>query len=362
MEQEDQARMRQAEGIAAGWLHAVRALESYPEKIDDACTIGREHQISSSAKIRSVVVSGAGGSSMPGEFAQRFASVQTITNRGFHLPRHASQSYLHIVVSYSGETEEAISSYREGIARGLKTIVVTSGGRLLKLAQEARIPVLKMPSGYESRDVFGFLVMSVLSLLENNHLLDKTFSLDTSAIRSALDEVRIQCCHNSDDPKNPARSMAEELQQHVPRILGTDGNTDVVALRWKMQINENAQQESFCGVLPDYMHAEIGPALLRRKRPEMNPSYYVLLRNRYDHLEMSRLIELVAKILERRGIPYRVLDAPGETEMAQVLAQAYFGDYVSYFLAMLNGIARPIVPREELERIKAESTSPAGDS
>jgi glucose/mannose-6-phosphate isomerase len=50
-------------------------------------------------------------------------------------------------------------------------------------------------------------------------------------------------------------------------------------------------------------------------------------RHRYD---------ITLKLLEQAGIYYHVLKGEGDNALSQMMSLVFFGDYVSYYLAMLN--------------------------
>jgi len=53
--------------------------------------------------------------------------------------------------------------------------------------------------------------------------------------------------------------------------------------------------------------------------------------------------------------PHEVVDVKGESPLAQIMSAVLFGDYVSYYLALLNGIdPSPVAAIDYLKRRLAE--------
>jgi glucose/mannose-6-phosphate isomerase len=52
---------------------------------------------------------------------------------------------------------------------------------------------------------------------------------------------------------------------------------------------------------------------------------------------MQKRYEATAKLLEKSGIEYVVLDGQGEGQLSQALGLLMLGDYTSTYLAFLNG-------------------------
>ncbi len=54
--------------------------------------------------------------------------------------------------------------------------------------------------------------------------------------------------------------------------------------------------------------------------------------------------EAVIKILEDNELPYEVIDGAGENTFTQILSLILFGDFTSYYLAILNRVDPTPVP------------------
>ncbi len=48
--------------------------------------------------------------------------------------------------------------------------------------------------------------------------------------------------------------------------------------------------------------------------------------------------QITAEVLQQQGIHYEIIDSQGKTELSQMMGLIYLGDWVSYYLAMLNEI------------------------
>jgi hypothetical protein len=57
-------------------------------------------------------------------------------SRSYTLPEYVSSKSLVIVSSYSGNTEEAVSSFEDAVQKGANIVVMSAGGQLAKLAEE----------------------------------------------------------------------------------------------------------------------------------------------------------------------------------------------------------------------------------
>ena len=64
----------------------------------------------------------------------------------------------------------------------------------------------------------------------------------------------------------------------------------------------------------------------------------VLLRSALFHPRILLRYEATAELLARAGINHELVEATGKTALAHVLSLVLFGDYVSFYLAILNRV------------------------
>jgi glucose/mannose-6-phosphate isomerase len=308
-------------------------LETFPEQCEVAVQLGERFKISGIEAVEKVVICGMGGSAMAGELAQRFARIPLFVNRNYRLPSFVDRATLLVAASYSGNTDETVSSLAEGLKRKLPIVCVSSGGRIETFAKKHFLPFLSIPTGYQPRMAMGYLALPLLVLLRRLDLVKELDSL--GAVVSQLKSVRSQCGWKVRTEGNLAKELAKKACHKVPLIYGTVGNTDLVAMRWKTQINENAKQAAFWNVFPELSHNEISSFT----KPDLLAGFFpMLLRNAYDGEENVTRIRLMEALFEQRSIPHSEVHAEGKTELAQIFSQIYFGDYLSFYLALLNQV------------------------
>jgi glucose/mannose-6-phosphate isomerase len=88
--------------------------------------------------------------------------------------------------------------------------------------------------------------------------------------------------------------------------------------------------------------------------------FVVLLRSALFSLRCRLHYEAAVELLTRSGISHEVVEARGETALAQVISLVLFGDYVSFYLAILNetdptALAAVDFVKGYLSRFKASS-------
>lgn len=319
----------------------LQALRDFPEQIERA--LGLSCRVPNGVQgFKNAVVLGMGGSAIAGDLLARFATVPVVTVRDYGLPSWVSTDTLLIAISYSGETEETLSAFREGLRRTRRAVALTTGGALASLCEEWEIPWIPVPPGLQPRAALAFLLFPLLGCFSRLGYLQG----NPSAVATSLRRLREACAPEQDE--NAAQSLAQALFEKVPVVYGT-GVTAPVAYRWKTQINENAKQPAYWAELPELCHNEIvGYELAGRVFAQ---GVVIFLRTSFDHPRVAKRVEILKEVLSSRGLAFLEVWGEGEDALSQALWLLYFGDWVSFYLALLNGVdPTPVRPIQELKR------------
>ncbi len=332
-----------------GYDHSrmIDTIDSFDNQCTEAINAGQGFGFSPQEQIDKVVVCGMGGSAMAGDIAQRFAKIPLVVNRSYRLPDFVDRHTLLIAISYSGNTAETLSCLNQGIDKELQTLCISSGGKMKSIAQDHGLAFLEVPSGYQPRAATGYLAMPLLTILSKHNLCQQLGAWNH--LHTGLASIKDKCTDSVPLENNPAKKLARILYGHVPIIYGTAGNTDLVAMRFKTQINENSKQPAYWNAFSELNHNEI----LALVRSDLLPNQHIiLLKNNCDHLENKARMEIMESLFLEHGVAYSNIVAEGHTQLAQILGQIYFGDYVSYYLALANKLDP--TPVELIEKFKID--------
>lgn len=324
----------------------LQALREFPEQVERA--LGLACRIPNGIQgFKNAVVLGMGGSAIAGDLLARFSTVPVVTVRDYGIPRWINADTLLIAISYSGETEETLSAFREGLRRTRKAVALTTGGALAALCEEEEIPWVPVPPGFQPRAALAFLLFPLLGSFARFGYVRE----DLAAVAKILRKLRDASMPAKDE--NVAQVLAQKLWGKVPVIYGA-GVTIPVAYRWKTQINENAKQPGYWAELPELCHNEIVGYELAGK--VFGAGTVVFLRTSFDHPRVAKRVEILKDSLSRRGLPFLEVWGEGESPLVQALWLLYLGDWVSFYLALLNGVdPTPVNPIQELKRRLKES-------
>ncbi|MGQ9602235.1 MAG: bifunctional phosphoglucose/phosphomannose isomerase [Candidatus Bipolaricaulia bacterium] len=323
----------------------LAALEGFPAQCARAIELEEEPPLSPDFK--RLIIAGMGGSGIAGELLARLVElpVPVSVHHGYGLPA-VDREALVVAISYSGDTEETLSSVEQALQARAKLLCLSSGGELERLARERALPFIKVPGGLQPRAALGYLLLPLLSLLDR--LGYRQLRDELARLPGSLSKLKGQWQASSPGEGNRAKRLARGLYRRIPLIYGVEGATEAVALRWKTQFNENSKQPAFWNAVPELCHNE----LVGFEAAGLMPNTKVLfLRSGLDHPRNRVRIDLLKELLAARGVEHEEVWAEGEGRLAQLFSLIYLGDFVSFYLAMLNGVdPSPVRPISELKR------------
>ncbi len=284
-----------------------------------------------------LVVCGMGGSAIGADLVLACLpglSVPAAVVRGYELPEWVGPDTLVIVVSYSGQTEEALACAAQARARSCVPVCVSSGGSLGAYAEAERLPLVLVPGGGQPRAAVGSLSMPLLATLEASGLTyDHTSEVVAAAAQLETDSALLG--PDSADDDNPAKVLARKLDERLVVVYGA-GPTVPVARRWKGQVNENAKAPAFFNELPELDHNEL---MGWTSLPHITASTFALfLTDESAGERLLRRAELTAREYEALGVATEVVAARGSSRLARLFSLVQLGDYASCYLALLYGV------------------------
>ncbi|MDD4334233.1 MAG: bifunctional phosphoglucose/phosphomannose isomerase [Desulfotomaculaceae bacterium] len=317
--------MAALEGLSAQCSYAV-------------CNILKDVELPNIEAISNIVVTGLGGSAIGGDLLRVYTAdkipVPVTVNRDYFLPKFVGPDTLVFAVSYSGNTEETLSAYEEARAGGASVMAITTGGKLAAMALRDGVPLAKIPTGCAPRAATGYLFIPTLGILQRLGLLpDLTGEINDMA--SYIKELHKKIGPESPREENVSKQVAHKLYKKIPVIWGTTGITEVVAQRWKGQINENAKAPAYWNVFPELNHNEI--VGFEYPREILNNIHVIILRDERDHLRVQKRIEITKGIIGNVVDGFTEVWASGDGDLAKLFSLIYTGDYASLYLAALYG-------------------------
>ena len=287
------------------------------------------------ADVRNVTVSGMGGSAIGGEIASALLAdelaVPMVVHRDYGLPKYVGRDSLVIASSYSGNTEETLAAFDVAQRRGAKVLILTTGGRIAELGRAAGYPIVTFSYKAQPRAALGYSLGLVLGcLVKLGFVRDLSADIDGALADLAKLEERV----HEGGKSNDAKRLAVDLYGRVPFAYGA-GVMGVMARRVKGQWNENAKNWSAFDVMSELNHnAVVGFPNPAGARDLLT---VLLLRSDRDNPRHKIRFDVTKDLLDRAGIPSVTLKFSGQNMLSEVLQMTMFTDYVTFYLALLNG-------------------------
>lgn len=288
-----------------------------------------------------IIVSGMGGSALHGEVLKSLLTgtkIRVTVSKDYKIPEWASKKTLVFATSYSGNTEEALYSYRDAVKKGCQIVAMASGGKLEELAKKQGTTFIKLPKpfeGFQPRAGLGYLFFAMLGVLENSRLIpDMTKDIDKTI--KALQVGRY---------KDKAMDLAEHIAGRVP-IIYTSQKLAAAGYKWKIAFNENAKTHAFCNVYPEQNHNEINAYI------NVSAHFHVImLSNDDDHLQVRKRMKITKALYKKKDFPVTEIAIKGDSLLTKIFSAIMIGDLVAYYVAIKYATdPTPVAMVEDLKK------------
>ncbi|MCM8764530.1 MAG: SIS domain-containing protein, partial [Candidatus Omnitrophica bacterium] len=181
-----------------------------------------------------IVCAGMGGSAIAGDIlkqmVERHCSLPFIVHRNYGLPDYVNDRSLVFAVSYSGDTEETLSAFKEAMKRNASVVSLSSGGQLEKLSNESGVLHIKIPAGQPPRCSLGYIFFPLANLLRKlGHM--KRINVGKIA------EIAKTCAnfYGVESKENKAKEFAKIMRGKIV-VLYSGDILFPAAMRWKTQM------------------------------------------------------------------------------------------------------------------------------
>ncbi|MFA5866552.1 MAG: bifunctional phosphoglucose/phosphomannose isomerase [Actinomycetota bacterium] len=327
---------------------------AFPAQCREAVSLAESFDFGKlSGDVSSIVTLGMGGSGIGGDIVKALlepkSKVPVNVCKGYSLPAFVGPDTLVFAISYSGGTEETLTTLQRAADVGSKIIAVTSDGSLEKEAKKRGFPVIKVPGGLQPRAALGYLSLTVVVVLEKLGFIEDV----RADIEETLGILEMMSEHMSPDSpagNNIAKQLAGRLYEKMPVVYGSEGTPAVAALRWKCQFNENSKVPAFWHQFPELNHNEI--VGWQELGEVAKRCCLITLRSPGENPRTRKRVEISLPLLE--GVVGESLQvwSEGDSELARLYSLIYLGDFTSVYLAILNGVDPTPVERIQLLKKK----------
>jgi glucose/mannose-6-phosphate isomerase len=333
-------------------------LEKLPNQIIESIKIVESYNLDKLFKVNNIIFSGMGGSAIVGDFItvllRNKFNIPIFVNRCNTIPKWANKNTLVICLSYSGNTEETIKSFKHAYQKKCKIVTISSGGKLKEYSHNRGINHISIPSGYIPRSAIVYFLFTSIKILEKSGLLNNTLKIDIEDILETAELVIKENNMHIPEEDNPTKIIAKKIFNSIPQIYGWD-IYEPIARRWSTQFNENSKIIAKYDFISESNHNDI---VGWSQNPEVSKNFScILFRDKnLESIYVSTRLNFMKVLYSDLTKNFIEIDVKGKNLISKMIYATYFGDYLSCYLAILREIDPTPVPiidelKEKIELI-----------
>lgn len=297
---------------------------SFPKQFSIGLERGKDVKVI--GDFNQIIFCGMGGSALPAAILKMLRNfyewpIAIKIHRSYGLPARVSPRALVFVVSYSGNTEEAISSYEIGKKRNLNTIVITTGGRLAELCKKNKTPWVKIPSKekIQPRQSVGYQFSAITKVLSNSNII-KDLDEEIAEIDKKLKSKTLE---------KQGKELAQKIKDRIPVIYASDKFKELAQI-WKINFNENPKSPAFWNYFPEVNHNE-----MEGMSHTAHPFYILILKDDNDNSRIKKRMDVTAKLLKEKGLKVDIIKLPKDKNLLiKIFSNYILSQWTSYYLAL----------------------------
>lgn len=253
--------------------------------------------------------------------------------RNYAVPEYVGEQTLFISSSYSGNTEETLEALSHAEEKGAQIVVIAAGGKLADRAREKGYPLYEIPSGVQPRMATFYFLNAFVKILAPLGLTVQ----DTGELANVGEWLKGEIASwEATIPvkDNLAKQIAQELMGKTVIMYGGP-LLFPAANKWKICMNENAKNTAWVYQYPEFNHNEfIGWS----SHPVDKPFAVVEIRSNLEHPRVQKRFTVSERLLSGKRPAPIVVEPKGESLLQQLVWAITLGDFVSIYLALLNGV------------------------
>jgi len=300
----------------------------WPDLVERALSDWGAYRVS--GDLRLTAVAGMGGSGIVGDYLKRLSDIHgglpVAVYKTHTPPRYITSRDLVVVISYSGNTLEAIEFLSRVSGRTPHVVTLSSGGLLEEISRSKGYIHIGLPPGLTPRASLPSMLTEVLGLLDaSNYTV-----IPKNIVEKAVEALREKLPGILAEAQRIANFISETsglliIAAHYPY--------DVLATRGKNEFCENSKIPVKVEVAPEWMHNDI----VGWEKPPSG-KYTVLALADVDDPIGVKLVSYMSEIYSRLGYPTYRVDLHGDSFLEKLLYGSLLLGLASVELAYVRGV------------------------
>lgn len=309
-------------------MNMKELIRNFPDQLAESIQISENYQLKLEQPVTNCVICGLGGSGIGGELVKQWvrnsASIPVEVCHSYILPGYVNQSTLVIACSYSGNTEETLTTVQQALEQSAAIVAISGGGKLQEIAQKEGFHFIQVPGGLPPRAALAYPLVQLASIFTqlgfSNAPIKERIASSIDLLRSREDEIV---------------ELAKKLLQQASGkqlLFYSEDQFSPVLLRACQQMNENGKELANYNIIPEMNHNEIvGWANSKTNL------FVVIVRSSLEHLRNKQRLDITAALIREKAANMDVT-ASGKDLVEQSLYLIHLFDWLSYFMAEEKGI------------------------
>lgn len=303
----------------------IKFISKFTQQLEEAFDIGKKSSLNKTNKtLENVIICGLGGSGIGGVIAsqviENYSNIPVIVHNTYSLPKFVGENTLVIISSYSGDTEETISSLEEALKRNAEIACISSGGKVTKIAVKNNLNLIPVPVGNPPRAMLTYSLTQLFFILNNYELIydefEKNLINTISLLNNEVENIKLEA------------KKITEIVKNKTILIYTDASFGGVGTRFKQQINENSKALAFSNVVPEMNHNEL------LGWTGGNDSFAaIFLRNKTDNERNQFRMEICKEIISGKTKSVVEVFSKGNSTIENVFYLTLITDWISLYLA-----------------------------
>ncbi len=312
-------------------LGVESALLMFPDQISNSF----EQSFTKPLKIDdydNVVVSGMGGSSNAGKIVKSYLNFSKFTkpliiHNDYDLPEFVNNKTLVILNSYSGNTEETLSSFISAREKRCQIVGITTGGKIKEFIEAGEIegvvidPKNTNPTNFPKSGL-GVSLGALLGVFVSLKIID----LSKEQLSSYLIELK-----NIRDSWN-VKDTTESLHGFMPVLLSAE------PLLGALNAGRNAMCEISRNFTQFYDFPELNHVLIEAlSKPEIvNKNMYLFFESQFNNERVKLRYKITKDILDEQSLKYLTYSLKGSNVFVSLLELAHYCAWLGFYLSILD--------------------------
>src|SRR4030042_527451 len=256
---------------------------------------------------------GMGGSAVAGEFLSMLRD-DVVVHWDYDLPVGAGPQDLVVCTSWSGNTEEVLSSYERAVALGATTLAITTGGKLAELARQNNTPLVMLP--FDTPAPRGGAGLMIGALLASLGLAAQIPPIDAGAL------------------EDEGKKLAEGFGERLLVVYASHPWRKLTGF-WKMIYSETTKRQVMANWFPSGAHVEV----VGWEGPYTDKVSFLFLQDPADAPRYTKNFDALLAILGQKGYDVRNVRLVGATVLEKACNAYVTALWTSLYAAQSSGVA-----------------------